>query len=155
MNIGIIVYSQTGNTRTVAEELKKKLDHNGHTVKIEQITITGDASPRTKNVQFKNMPIPDLYDALVFASPVQAFSLTSIMTSYLQQLSPLQDKKVACFVTKQLPGKWTGGNQAVATMKKICQSKGATVSGTGIVIWSKSGREQNINQCIEDLSNLF
>lgn len=153
MRVGIIVYSQTGNTHSVARKLQEKLAADGHAANIEQVTITGDASPG--KFQLTALPAVEQYDALVLGAPVQAFALTPVMTAYLKQLSSLGDKKVACFVTKQLPFYWTGGRQAVAKMKKICQSKGAVVSRTEIVIWFKSTREQSINQCVENLSKLF
>ncbi len=41
MKIGIIVYSQTGNTFSVAEKLKAKLTAAGHNVNIERLTTVG------------------------------------------------------------------------------------------------------------------
>ena len=155
MNIGIIVYSQTGNTHGVAQKLQEKLAAAGHNVNLERITVSGEVSPGSKDFQITNVPQVDQYDAIIFGAPVQAFSLTPVMTTYLNQLSSLRDKKVACYVTKQLPFHWTGGNRAVARMKKLCEIKDAKVDGTGIVIWSKAVREQNISECIERLSTLF
>ncbi|MDO9536475.1 MAG: flavodoxin [Bacillota bacterium] len=153
MNIGIIVYSQTGNTFAVAQKLKEKLDSAGHSANIDRVTITGEATPGNKNFQLITLPAVDQYDALIFGSPVQAFSLHPAMIAYPNQLSSLQGKKIACFVTKQLPFYWTGGNRAIAQMKKICESKGAAVCGTEIVVWSKSQRDHNISRCIESLSS--
>jgi NAD(P)H dehydrogenase (quinone) len=155
MEIGIIVYSQTGNTDSVAQKLKERLAAAGHAAEIEKVTITGEAKPGAKNIQFDNYPQADRYDALVFASPVQGFSLAPAMAAYLDQLPPLRDKKTACFVTKQLPGNWTGGNRAIAQMKKICESKGAAVCGSAIVIWAKSRRDQAIEECVIRLSEFF
>jgi len=39
MKIGIIVYSQTGNTLSVAEKLKEKLAVAGHSAEIEQVMV--------------------------------------------------------------------------------------------------------------------
>jgi len=41
MNIGLIIYSGSGNTRSVAVKLQEKLTAAGHTVSLEEITITG------------------------------------------------------------------------------------------------------------------
>ncbi|MDF2592532.1 MAG: hypothetical protein K0S75_1998, partial [Clostridia bacterium] len=38
MKIGIIVYSHTGNTFSVAQRLEEKLTAEGHSVKIEKVT---------------------------------------------------------------------------------------------------------------------
>jgi NAD(P)H dehydrogenase (quinone) len=153
MKIGVIVYSKTGNTYDVAEKLKEKLDSDGHSANIERVTASGETNPGSKNFQLTTLPAVDQYDALVFGASVNAFSLASVMTAYLNQLSSLQDKKTACFVTKQLPFYWTGGNRSISQMKEICESKGAEVCGTEIVIWSKSKRDQNISRCIESLSS--
>ncbi len=155
MNIGIIIYSQTGNTNSVALKLKDKLFTAGHSVGIERIEISGESGPRATNFQLKTKPDVDKYDALVFGAPVQAFSLTPVMKSYLTQIPSLKGKKIACFVTKQLPFYWTGGNQALNKMKRICESKEGTVCGLGMVIWSSAHRDQKITDAIDRLSRLF
>lgn len=155
MNIGIIIYSQTGNTSSVALKLKEKLSAVGHSVGIERIEISGELGPRATNFQLKTKPDVDKYDALVFGAPVQAFSLSPAMKSYLSQIASLKSKKVACFVTKHLPFYWTGGNQAINKMKKICESKDGKVCGSGMVIWSSARRDQKITEVIDRLSRLF
>jgi flavodoxin len=155
MNIGIIVYSQTGNTYTVAQKLKEKLEAGGHTANVEKVTFSGEATPGKKSFQLTSPPAVDHYDRLLFGAPVQAFSLMPVMAAYLDQLPSLQGKRVACFVTKQLPFNWTGGSRAVSAMKKICEGKGATVCGTDIIIWSGKAREQNISRSVGSLISLI
>jgi flavorubredoxin len=94
------------------------------------------------------------YDALVLGSPVHAFSLAPAMNAYLEQVDSLQDKKIACFVTKSLRFNWTGGNQAIGKMKKICESKGGKVVGTDIVVWNKS-KDRKIKELIAKFNVLF
>jgi hypothetical protein len=67
----------------------------------------------------------------------------------------LQGKKVACFVTEFFPFPWIGGNQAIGQMKKMCESKGATVGATGIVNWLNFRRKHQIHDVIERLSAVF
>lgn len=155
MNIGIVVYSQTGNTLAVAQKLKEVLAKSGHAATVEQVTITGEAPPRTKTVQLNEIPDAAPYDALVFGSPVHAFALSPAMEAYLQQAPSLQDKTIACFVTKQLPFGWTGGKQALGKMKQLCEARGAKVSTTEIIFWSKGRREQSINRCLDRLDTCF
>lgn len=152
MNIGIIIYSQTGNTSTAAQQFKEKLEKAGHSVEIKQITIVG--KPSSKEIRLNSSPEVDDYEALVFASPVQAFSLAQVMKVYLSQLESLKDKKIVCFVTKQLPFNWTGGNQAISQMKNLCETKGGKVSGSAIVNWQQSKREQ-AKEAFARLSALF
>jgi NAD(P)H dehydrogenase (quinone) len=151
MKIGIIVHSVTGNTYSVAEKLKEKFQAAGHTVNIERIRLVGDAKPGEKNVQVADPPDASAYDGLVFGSPVHGFSVSNGMEAYLTQMPSLQGKKALCYVTKALPFLGTGGNQAIAKMKSLCEFKGATVCGTGIVIWNRQ-REKQIVDMAEDLS---
>lgn len=155
MNIGIILYSQTGNTYSVSLKLKEKLFTAGHSVNIERLKVTGEVRPGTKDIKFETLPDTELYDALVFGSPVQAFSLSSVMASYLTQIESLQGKKVAFLVTHFFPFPWMGGNRTVGQMKKICESKGAAVCGAEIVDWSNPSREKRITEVVENLSKLF
>jgi flavodoxin len=154
MKIGIIVYSQTENTYSVAQKLQEKFLANGYEAEVERVVIEGEAGPGAKNLAFQNAPDPALYDALVFGSPVQAFRLAAPMKTYLEQVDSLKDKKIACFVTKGLKFNWTGGNQAIGKMKKICDSKGGKVVGTDIVVWNK-GRDKKIQDLLVKFSVLF
>lgn len=103
MKIGIIVYSQTGNTATAAQKLKEKFETAGHSAQIEKVTTSGEVKPGAKDIRLNNVPSVETYDGLVFASPVHAFSLAPAMAAYLKQLSSLGERKVAFFVTKMLP----------------------------------------------------
>lgn len=155
MNIGIISYSQTGNTKSVAEALKEKLSANGHTVSLEQVVPQGEVTPGMKEVNFKEKPDVSQFEGIVFASPVQAFRLAAPMKAYLSGIGPLKDKRIGCFVTKQLPWKWTGGNKALKQMKKLCGSQEGTVLGEEIIFWSSDEKEEMIKNCVERLAGLF
>ena len=154
MKIGIIIYSQTEHTYSVAQKLKEKLTASEHDVNLESVIPMGDAPRGAKNIDFKAKPDVSVYDALIFGGPVHAFSLAPPMKIYLDQIKSLQNKKVACFVTKGLPFHRTGGNQAINQMKKICESKGGTVIGTGIIVW-RGGRGKEIANLVNKFSNLF
>ena len=155
MKIGIILYSKTGNTYSVAQRLQEKLIAKGHSVDLEKLKAVGELRPGGKNIQFESIPDIEQYEAMVFGSPVQAFSLSSAMSKYLSQIVSLQGKQVALLATQQFPYPWMGGNRAIGQMKKICESKGAEVSGSGIINWSKSNREQKIVEVVDRLSGLF
>ncbi len=124
MNIGIILWSQTGNTYLVAKKIKETLDAAGHSVNIERIKIAGEFKPGKKDIQFVTLPGVAHYDGIVFGAPVQAISLSRVMTQHLKQLPSLKNKKVALYVTKQLRFNWTGGNQAINKMKKNLHIQG-------------------------------
>jgi len=154
MKIGIIVYSQTNHTYSVAQKLRDNLSANGHTVNIERVVPSGKVKPGSKNIKFKKQPDTSAYDGLVFGSPVHGFALAPVMKAYLSQIPSLKDKKIACFVTKGLPFDITGGNKAISQIKDLCQSKGGAVIGTGIVVWSVR-REKRIAELLERFGALF
>ncbi len=155
MKIGIIVYSQTGNTLSVARKLQEKLSEAGHSATVEQIKTVGAEQSNPREIKFEALPDISQYDALVFSGQVQAFSLSPAMKSYLSQVPSLQGKRAACLVTQHLPYPWLGGNRAISQMKKICESKGGEICETGIVNWSNKKRENMITDVVEKLSQIF
>jgi flavodoxin len=134
MNIGMIVYSQTGHTLSVAMELKEKLSAAGHVVTLEQVETAGPVKLSAQSAELKTKPAIDTYDALVFGCPVRGGRMSAAMTSYLEQITSLQGKRVACLVTHFFFRGW-GANQTIKLMKEVCESKGATVCGSGSVRW--------------------
>ena len=153
MKIGIIVFSHTGHTHSVAQKLKEKLAASGHSADLKRSEISGSYDKGDFMIQTK--PDPGPYDAIVFGAPVMAFSLSPVMKQYLSQTETLHGKKTAFLVTEFFPFKWMGGNRAVRKMKKICESKGAQICGSGVVNWSRADREERIADVVETLSSLF
>ncbi|HWQ74260.1 MAG TPA: hypothetical protein VN441_03005 [Syntrophomonas sp.] len=151
MNIGIIVYSHTGNTLSVAQKLEQALKAAGHAASIERVEPVNDDLRSSAPVELKSAPDVSVYDAVVFASPVQAFSLARVMKLYLSQISSLSGKKVYCFVTQGLKSKWLGGSHTIGQIKSACKAKGADVIASGIVNWSGQKREEQINDIVSRL----
>lgn len=154
MKVGLIVYSQTGNTLSVAEKIKKRLEAAGHVVNLERV-VSDNENPSVAGKVLLKGPDPSAYEGLVFAAPVQAFSLAEVMSAYLKQVPALEGKKTACFVTQQFPRPWMGGNRAIAKMKMLCAAKGTEVCGTGIVNWGNEKRLQMIDDVVESIGALF
>jgi len=154
MNIGIIVYSRTGHTLTVATELKEKLAADGHEVTLEQVEIVGPDNLSVTEVQLKTKPDVTAYDVLVFGSPVRGGLVPPAMASYLEQVTSLQSKKVAFLVTHFFHRGW-GTNQTLSQMQEVCEAKGATVCGTGDVGWPRPNRKRQIADVVDSLSKLF
>jgi flavodoxin len=155
MNVGIIVYSQTEHTLTVAKKLQEKLSAAGHSANLEQVKLVQQRKPGDKTFQLEVQPDAGSYDALVFGSAVEAFSLSPVLTEYLKRICSLENKKVACLVTQFFPYPWMGGNRAIRQMKKICQSKGASIRATAVVNWAKSRREKTMAVAVDHLSKAF
>jgi flavodoxin len=150
MKVGIIVYSQTGNTYEVAEKLEEKISSSDHTVKLDRITIQG--KPSATDIKFENKPEVGPYDVIVFGAPVQGFNLAVVMKKYLEEIGSLNGKKIHLFITKGMSNKWSGGNGAIKKMKKISEEKGATVGETGIIFWKKKHRERMTNEVIDKIA---
>jgi flavodoxin len=155
MNIGLIIYSNSGNTLKVAEKIEVKLDEQGHNVTLEQIRISGKTPAQPGKFELTGIPAVDGYDALILGAPVQAFSLNPVMKAYLAQLPKLEGKKVALFVTKGLSPHWLGGTGSITIMKQECESRGAKVVGSAIVPWGTTKREDIIKQAVDNMGTYF
>ena len=154
MKIGIIVYSQTGHTLLVAENLKNRLTAAGHSAAVERLVpLSGEKDG--KNIQLGKLPDLSQYEGLVFGSPVQAFSLAPVMAAYMKQLPPLNGKKVACFVTKGLPFRWTGGSRAINRLKKEAEARGGEVGAAGVIVWRGTSLDSNIAEVVDVISKSF
>jgi flavodoxin len=151
MNLGIILYSQTGNTLSVAEKLAKVLENKGHTVNLLKVEALNTEPKSSAPVKLKTTPDVAPYEAVIFASPVQAFSLAPAMKLYLGQIASLKGKEVYCFVTQHLKKDWMGGRHATRQIQAACRHKGAEAISGGIVHWSHSDREGQINALIKKL----
>ncbi|MEA4873450.1 MAG: hypothetical protein VB076_11670 [Synergistaceae bacterium] len=152
MNVGIIVYSHTGNTLSVAHKLEKALKAAGHEAIIARIEPVNDDPQSRAPVRLKSAPDISLYDAVIFASPVRAFSLDPVMKLYLSQISSMTGKRSYCFVTQHLKKAWMGGNQAVRQIKNACKAKGSDILSSGIVNWSGITRDNQIDDIVGRLS---
>ena len=155
MNIGLVVYSQTGHTLSVVMKLKEKLSAAGHAVTLEQLETAGAVGLGAASAELKTRPAINVYDALVFCAPVQGGVPAAPMASYLEQVASLEGKRVACLVTGFFPAAGWGRNQTIAQMKAVCEAKGATVCGAGSVGWFTLNRKSQISQVVDSLSALF
>jgi len=154
MNVGIVVYSQTGNTLSVCEDLKGKLAAAGHTVSLDRVSVAGERTGGERDFQLDGRPSIASYDVVIFGAAVEAFSLSPVLTDYLKQTDALEGKRVGCLVTQAFPFPWLGGNRAIRQMRKLCQAKGGSVYATGIVNWPPSRREATQASAIASLSAL-
>ena len=111
MNVGIIVYSGTGNTLSIAQRLKGALEAKGHSAELEQITVEGEIAPN-RPVVLKTAPAATIYEAVILAAPVMAFSLNPVMKSYLKHMGDLSGEKSRVYCDKaasrQLDGRQQG-----------------------------------------------
>jgi hypothetical protein len=154
ISIGIIVYSQTGHTLSVARTLEQKLAALGHTASLQQIETRGEANPSDPSGELKTLPVVDGHDALVFGSPVWGGVPAWPTTHYLDTIASLRDRPAAILVTGALPAA-IGRNQTIAKLTEILEAKGASVLGYGSVCWFSPRRSRQITEQIHHVSALF
>ena len=142
MNIGIIVFSKTGNTLLVAEKLQGTLLEKGHKVVLEKVTASNDSELDPGKIMLSNAPSTQGYDMLVFAAPVNGGRLPAAMQAYLQGIPSLEGKLVAGFVTEAFPFPSWGGNQTIRGMENLVNAKGGKLSATGVVNWMFAGKRK-------------
>jgi multimeric flavodoxin WrbA len=155
MDIGIVVYSKTGNTLSVAKRVEEALRAAGHKVALERVEAENDQEKAAGNIRFSSLPDLSRYEALVFASPVQAFSLNPVMKAYLAKAGQLAGKKAACFLTMGFPAVWMGGRQAMGLLRNAMAEKKTVFCGEGIVCWSNKKRESMIDAIVKQLASAF
>ena len=157
MKIGIVVYSQTGNTESVAKKIEAGLKAKGHEVdylKVELHQKVEGSDPVT-DANYKSMPKIDGYDAYVIGSFVEAFSLNRAMKYYLGQLGSV-DADVACLTTQGLMAPWMGANRAQKQMQALLKGKGANILGNAnVVMFKKELREERGQQAADTICALF
>lgn len=154
MNIGIIVYSRTGNTLSVGEKIKEALIAKEHSVCLEKISAENETSQAKGPIRLTSIPYPSPYDALILGGPVAGAQLSPFMKEYLSRLPAIRGKKVACFVTQHFPLKWMGSTRAVKQITRAVEQKGAPVIASGIVQWSSKERDEQISQVVNNLRRI-
>ncbi|UOO37252.1 flavodoxin family protein [Oscillospiraceae bacterium CM] len=150
MNIGIVVHSHTQNTLSVGERLKEALAAKGHTVALKRVIAVNEDPTSNQPVLLAEAPDVSGDDYVIFGAPVRAFSISPVMKVYLQQMSSINGKKVACFVTQYLKKPWMGGNRAVRQMTRLAASLNGSVVHTGIVNWTSPARDEQIETVLSE-----
>jgi flavodoxin I len=109
MNILVAYYSQTGNTRKVAEAIFAGIRHNQKFL-----------------LPINQVDDPTKYDLIFCGFPVQHHSIPAEMTYFLQSIP--QGKKIALFATH---GSLRGGEKAISAFyTAISLTSGRTILGT-------------------------
>lgn len=140
MNIGLIVYSYTGNTLFAANQLKDALEKQGHKVTLAQIKAENE-DPKLTEFTLTQSPDPLPYERVIFACPVRGFQVAPIMKIYLEDLPDLTHKPVGLFVTHAFPFAWMGGKTAVSMMKGLLVGRNADLKVSAIVNGGKKASD--------------
>jgi multimeric flavodoxin WrbA len=151
LSIGIIVYSRTGHTLSVARKLEEKLAADGHDVALEELETIGASDLGATTSPLQRRPSIGGHGALVFGSPVNGGRMSAPTRSYLDQIPSLHGKKVVLLLTHFFPRVW-GANQTLQEMTETCESKGATICARGSVRWTSLRRRRRIASVVDDLA---
>ncbi len=148
MKIGLIVYSQTGNTLSVAKKIYDKLNSDGYDVNLEEIKAKREKKD-SQQFEIVKSPTLDKYDVVILGSYIEAFCLCPVMKSYLNKIESFKNKKVLCFLTQYFPYPWMGGNNGIKKIKSICESKNGEVKDYAVINWSNKKRDEMITNLID------
>ena len=148
MKIGIIVYSKTGNTYSVAAKIRDVLQTKGAEVTLERF-MAETAAGSNKPIGLTYRPMCGGYDTLIFGAPVQAFSLDPAMKMYFDEIFDLEKVPTGIFITEQLKKAWMGGNRAARQLTALLKRKGNTPINLGLVNWSSEQKESQIDAIVE------
>lgn len=146
MNVVIAFYSETGHTEEAARRLAAHLSGAGHEVGIEPILQRKPAKPglaENANAALREFDVAAC-DAIVLATPVQAFSMPPAMARWLSGLSGLSGKKAAFLVTKRLPWNWTGASRVLGALRRAAEAAGAESGAGAVVHWKDAADESEL-----------
>ncbi len=150
MKIGVIYYSETKHTEQVCLGLKDALVLQGHDVTIEEVKVFDIKTDK----QIAFAPSINGYDLIVFATPVQGFSLPIPMQSYLKSLNLPQKQKIEILITQYFKIAWLGANHTIRQMLDILKPAQPDLCNTAIVHWSSKRRSDQIVNAIKRLSEI-
>lgn len=149
MKIGIVWLSYTGNTESIANQLKEKLrpDHEVKLMKLE--TIPND--PEAQTFTLKEVPAIDEFDALIIGCPVHGFSPAKGMKLWLDAVPALKSKRVIGYVTQYFPFAWMGGTGTLNNLRKYVEAKqGQWIHGFTIN-WHRKNQPEQVARLLNQI----
>jgi len=149
MNIGIIVYSETGNTLALCEQARDILTGYGQTVTLAKITCNDIKLDRT----LRDAPAADRYDLVILGTPVQGFSLPVPVQDYLARATFAQGVKLGVLVTQYFKADWLGGTRTVRQAVAALARFEPVFYGAGIVHVRSRKRDEQVNAAMRALTN--
>lgn len=148
------VYSEKGHSAAIAEKIKKVLADENINTEIKRFRIKSEKPLNAVTSDFSIIDAPEgleKFSLIVFVSFVTGFMLNPVMAKYLSDIEIKSGMPCICIAAKQFKSRWTGGNQAVNKMKKLCSAKGMKVVGSGIF----SRKMENYDELIKDQADMI
>jgi flavodoxin len=160
MKIGIVYYSRTGNTKSVANRLKENFTEMKKDV--EMIEILHEKKPgflKAGRAGIKQIELPikntdfniSKFDMILVGMPVWGFNPCPFFRSYFNNIEKLDGKKFGVFLT--------GGGEIHKNVEKgdmireYLKDKGANIIGKTLTLQMQKGAkiaggEENINEFV-------
>jgi len=154
MKIGILIYSHSGNTLSVAEKIKVEMEKRNSDATIEKIALINDDPQSPHPAELKNIPDIDGYDKLIIGAPINGFSLCKAMKMYLQNHAKLKNKEINCFVTQHFKHSFLGGNRGIKQITSFCNNQNSTVKNTAFIHWSSNNRKEEIDTTVDLMADI-
>jgi flavodoxin len=152
MTIGIVVHSQSGHTAVFAKAIAERFRSANHEVDIIPLQTSGLHKPGSRNFTICNTPEESdvtSYEAILFGGPVWGGKASPVIMEYLRWLKKLNGKKTLSFVTKGLPWKSLGGNQAIHAMNEELKASGGTVLPGEILRYFFGFNKKKLQEALE------
>jgi flavodoxin len=139
MDVGIIFYSKTGNTKKIAERIKEyaeKREHNVHIIEVipekqPGFLKAGHSSIRQKDLPIKNGSIDaSSWDIVLIGCPIWAGKPAPFIKTILQKTSNLHGKKTSMFITCS----GSPEDKTLDLLKSYLIEKQADVSSNSLVV---------------------
>jgi flavodoxin len=157
MSIGIFYYSRTGNTRSVAAILEKKLRENNKEVKLVEIEAgkkpgflrAGYSGFRQKELPVKNtgFDVHD-FDRILVGCPVWAGRPAPFIKTFFQKASNGKGKPVGFFFTSGSVSAKTGKTPDL--MKSYATENGFEPLGAFLAVQMKKNTTPNTFEAVDD-----
>ena len=158
MHIAIIFYSFSGNTKKASEFLRDKILQKSHEVDLIELKLKQEETLFLRQCNAARAhQTPELanaecdatkYDLVVVASPVWAFTFAPALRTCLKNISGLENKKAAAFLT--CGAAFTSG-KALKELEKSLREKMADVKFCAYIAGAKTGNPEYLKSAFKDL----
>ena len=152
MKVGIVLYSQTGNTQRVIDDLRVKLEARGIQVEVHSILPATAADAQSRPEAAPPLDGSSSCQLWVVAAPVQGWAPAKPMTEFLKSAAFPAGSRAVLLVTQGFWFPWFGANQSISGLRKLCEERGLDVLDHGIVSWLGRGLEQRIHTVTQRLA---
>lgn len=150
MKIGIIVYSETGNTLALCERARDILSGDGLDVTLVRLEadILGDAR------SLRGLPPAEHYDLVILGTPVHGFSLPVPVQQYLARAKFREGVRYGVLVTQFFKADWLGGTRTVSQAVAALARFHPVVYGTAIVHVRSRRKDEQVNAAMRALTKI-